>query len=87
MDAALDELHTNPDPAARKEAAETVSRIFGEQVYNLWTTWVIWSVVSQPYVNGVEMNAIPGSDEPGVGLAFSGRHMTNQIWCDEGVCE
>ena len=87
MDAALDELHTNADPAARKEAAETVNRIFGEQVYNLWTTWVIWSVISQPYVNGVEMNTIPGSDEPGVGLAFSGRHMTNQIWCDDGVCD
>ena len=87
MDAALDELHTNADPAARKEAAETVNRIFGEQVYNLWTSWAIWSIISQPYVNGVEMNAIPGSDEPGVGLAFSGRHMTNQIWCDEGVCE
>ena len=87
IDAALDELHTNADPAARKEAAETVNRIFGEQVYNIWTTWVIWSVISQPYVNGVETNTIPGSDEPGVGLAFSGRHMTNQIWCDEGVCD
>jgi peptide/nickel transport system substrate-binding protein len=86
MDAALDELHTNADPAARKEAAETVNRIFGEQVYNLWTSWVIWSVVSHPYVNGIEMNAIPGGGT-GVGLAFSGRHYTNQIWCDEGVCD
>ncbi|WP_116998637.1 ABC transporter substrate-binding protein [Desertimonas flava] len=87
IDAQLEILRTNPDPAARVAAAEEVNRIFGEQVYNLWTSWAIWGVISQPYVNGVETNAIPGSDEPGLGLAFSGRHRMNQIWCNEGVCE
>ena len=86
IDAALDVLLTDPDPAARKEAAETVNREFGENVYNLWTSWVVWSIVSAPYVNGVEANALPDGGT-GVGLAFSGRHMTNQLWCDEGVCD
>ena len=36
MDAALDDIKSNPDPAARKAAAEQVNKIFGEQVYNLW---------------------------------------------------
>ena len=87
IDAALATLRTNPDPAARKAAAETVSREFGENVYNLWTTWVVWSIISHPYVNGVEANVLPDSGEPGIGLAFSGRHQTNQIWCDDGVCD
>lgn len=87
MDAALAELRSNPDEAARQEAAEEVNRIFGEQVYNIWTSWAIWGVISSPYVNGVEMNAIPGDDAPGLGLAFSGRHQMNQLWCNEGVCE
>ena len=80
-------IKTNPDEAARKEAAEEVNRIFGEQVYNLWSTWALWAVIEAPYVNGLESNVLPDSGEQGVGLAFSGRHQMNQIWCDEGVCE
>lgn len=87
IDAQLEILRTNPDPAARTAAAEEINRIFGEQVYNLWTSWAIWGIIAQPFVNGVETNAIPGSDEAGIGLAFSGRHQMSQLWCDEGVCE
>jgi peptide/nickel transport system substrate-binding protein len=87
MDAALEILKTNPDEAARKDAAEEVNRIFGEQVYNLWTSWALWAVIEAPYVNGLETNILPDTGEQGVGLAFSGRHQMNQIWCDDGVCE
>jgi hypothetical protein len=38
-------------------------------------------------VNGLESNVLPDSGEEGVGLAFSGRHQMNQLWCNEGVCE
>ncbi|MFV0308127.1 MAG: ABC transporter substrate-binding protein [Desertimonas sp.] len=86
IDAQLEILRTNPDDAARVAAAEEINRIFGDQVYNLWTTWAIWGVMAQPYVNGVETNVIPGSDDAGVGLAFSGLHQLNQIWCNEGSC-
>ena len=86
IDAALATLYTDPDPAARQEAAETVNRTFGEQVYNLWSTWTVWGVIEQPYVNGLESNVAPDGGE-GVGLAFSGRHQMNQIWCDGGSCE
>jgi peptide/nickel transport system substrate-binding protein len=86
MDAALETVKTTADPAVRQEAAEEVNRIFGEQVYNLWLGWALWSIVTQPYVNGVETNVLPEGGE-GVGLAFSGRHQMNQIWCDGGTCE
>lgn len=86
IDAALEAVQSNPDPAARKDAAETVNMVFGEQVYNLWLTWTLWGVMEQPYVNGLESNVLPDGGE-GVGLAFSGRHQMNQLWCDGGTCE
>ena len=86
MDAALTAVQSTADPAARQEAAEEVNRIFGEQVYNIWTWWTLWAVIEAPYVNGLESNALLDGGE-GVGLAFSGRHQMNQLWCNEGVCE
>ena len=55
-------------------------------MYNLWLTGRCGGSSTQPYVNGVEANALPDGGE-GVGLAFSGRHQMNQIWCDDGKCE
>jgi peptide/nickel transport system substrate-binding protein len=86
IDEALTTIKSNPDEAARKEAAETVNKRFGEQVYNLWLNWTVWGIISQPYVNGVEANVLPDGTK-GVGLAFAGRHQLNEMWCDEGKCE
>ena len=86
IDELFQTIKGNPDPAIRKEATERVNQIFGEEVYNLWTTWALWAVIEAPYVNGLETNTLLDGGE-GVGLAFSGRHQMNQIWCDEGVCE
>ena len=86
IDGALQVIKSNPDPAARKEAAETINRRFGEQVYLWWWSWTLWGVATQPFVNGVERNVLPDGTK-GIGLAFAGRHQVNQIWCDEGRCE
>jgi peptide/nickel transport system substrate-binding protein len=86
IDTALDVIRSNPDPAARKEAAETINRQFGSQAYSLWLTWVLWGIISQPYVNGVQANVLPDGSE-GIGLAFAGLHNINQMWCDDGACE
>ena len=86
IDEALLTIRTNPDPAARQAAAEAVNQRFGEQVYNLWLTYTLWGIISEPYVNGVEANVLPDGTE-GVGMAFGGRHQLVQMWCDEGSCE
>jgi peptide/nickel transport system substrate-binding protein len=86
IDENLEIIKSNPDEAARKEATEAVNRRFGEQVYNLWLTYTMWGVVSQPYVNGVNTNTLPDGTE-GVGLAFAGAHQLVQMWCDGGECE
>ena len=70
---------------ARREAAETINRRFGEQVYNLWLNWALWGVITAPQVNGVENNVLPGGGE-GPGVYFGGRHQIAQLWCDEGDC-
>jgi peptide/nickel transport system substrate-binding protein len=87
IDDALNTIKTNADEATRKTAAETINKEFGKQVWNLWLYWTLWSVVSQPYVHGVELHKIPDSTEDGIGLAFAGRHEVNQMWCDNGKCE
>jgi peptide/nickel transport system substrate-binding protein len=86
IDEALNIIKSNPDPAARKAAAEAVNEQFGSQVYNWWLWWVLWGIISQPYVNGVQANTLPDGSE-GIGLAFLGLHNINQMWCDDGECE
>ena len=46
---------------------------------------MLWGIISQPYVNGVQANELPDGQE-GIGLAFAGLHNINQIWCDDGNC-
>ena len=86
IDEALQVIKTNPDPDARREAAETVNKRFGEQVYNWWLTTTVWGIIEQPYVNGIETNKLPDGGN-GLGLVGAGRHNIAQLWCDEGVCE
>ena len=54
IDENLEIIKTNPDPAARKAAAEAVNRRFGEQVYNCGSPGRCGASSTQPYVNGVE---------------------------------
>jgi peptide/nickel transport system substrate-binding protein len=86
MDKALDIIKSNPDPAARKAAAEDVNRIFGKQVYNLWFTWVLGGIISRPYVNGVQRNILPDGSK-GVGLSSGVRHGVDEMRCTNGTCE
>jgi peptide/nickel transport system substrate-binding protein len=86
MDAQLQIIKSNPDPAARKAAAQQVNRIFGEKVYNWWLSWTLWGIIAQPYVNGVQRHVLPDGQK-GIGLAFAGLHQTNEMWCDNGKCE
>ena len=86
IDKAFDTIKSNPDPAARKAAAEDINREFGDQVWNIWLTRALWGIVQGPYVNGVQHNTLPDGSE-GIGLAFLGLHNVNQMWCTEGKCE
>jgi len=86
IDKAFQTITANPDEAARTAAAEDINKEFGAQVWNLWLTWVLWGIIQQPYVNGVQDNKLPDGTQ-GIGLAYLGLHNTNQMWCDNGKCE
>jgi peptide/nickel transport system substrate-binding protein len=86
IDAALETIKTTDDPAARKAAAEAINKRFGDQVYNLWSLWVLWGIITQPYVNGVNTNTLPDGTK-GIGLAGAGRHQIVGMWCTDGKCE
>jgi peptide/nickel transport system substrate-binding protein len=85
IDDAFNTIKTSADPAARKAAAETINKQFGSQVYAFWLWTVLWGIISQPYVHGVQANKLPDGSE-GIGLAFTGLHNINQMWCDNGKC-
>jgi peptide/nickel transport system substrate-binding protein len=85
IDAALGTILTNPDPAARQAAAEEVNRQFGEHVYNFWSWWTLWGVISNTSVQNVTDLEIPGD-----GTTFpivAGKHYLAQVWCTDGDCQ
>ena len=86
IDESLDTIRTNPDPDARREAAEQINRQFGENVYNLWLSWTLWGIMSPDYVQDESANPLPDGGE-GLGFAMGGRHQIPQIWCTDGACE
>ena len=86
IDAAYDVIRHNPDPVARREAAEEVNRAFGRNVWNLWTHWTLWGVIANPRVQNLTDLPIPGSDV-GAFAVNAGAHHVAQIWCDDGDCQ
>ena len=85
IDAAIDVIRHNPDPEARREAAEAVNRAFGENVWNLWTYWTLWGIIANPNVQNLTDLPIPGNDA-GAFPVNSGAHHVAQIWCTDGNC-
>jgi peptide/nickel transport system substrate-binding protein len=77
-------IRMNPDPDARREAAENVNRRFGEQVYHWWNTWTLWAAVNNEPVNNVTSLETPEGES--VIPIISGRHPLPQIWCTGGQC-
>ena len=86
IDAAYDVIRHNPDPVARREAAEEVNRAFGRNVWNLWTYWTLWGVIANPWVRNITDLPLPGSDV-GAFAVNSGAHHVAQIWCTDGDCQ
>lgn len=84
IDENLITIRTNPDPDARREAAENVNRRFGEMVYNFWYYWTVWAAISDPTVNDVDGAVSPEGEA--LIATINGRHPVGQIWCDGGTC-
>ena len=86
IDAAYQVIRHNPDPDARREAAEAVNRAFGKNVWNLWTYWTLWGVIANPRVQNITDLPIPDNAESAFPV-ISGKHHLAQIWCTDGNCQ
>ena len=86
IDAALQVIRHNPDPAARRAAAEDINRAFGKNVWNLWTYWTLWGIIANPRVQNITDLPIPGTDT-GTFPVISGKHHLGQMWCTDGNCQ
>ena len=78
-------IRQNTDPDARQAAAEEVSRLFGENVWNFWTYWTLWGIVANPRVQDITGLEIP--DYGPAKAVISGQHRVTQIWCMDGECQ
>ena len=85
IDAALDIINTNQNQAARVEAAEEISRLFGENVWNLWLTWTVWGIIANPRVQDITVTTIPGNPEL-ASPVITGKHGLADVWCLDGEC-
>jgi peptide/nickel transport system substrate-binding protein len=83
----LDIVRESQDPAERQAAAEEINRRFGEQVYNIWTNWVIWAIPYQPRVHGVQTPVLmpDGTDSTVTGIGFTGAINLQQLWVDDAA--
>jgi peptide/nickel transport system substrate-binding protein len=81
----LDIVRESQDPAERQAAAEEINRRFGEQVYNIWTSWVIWAIPYQDRVHGVQTPVVmpDGTESTATGIGFTGAINLPQLWVDD----
>ena len=85
IDAQIVIIRSNPDQAARVAAAEEISRLFGENVWNLWINWTLWGIVANPRLQDITDAAIPGNPELAAPV-INGKHHLSQVWCLDGDC-
>jgi peptide/nickel transport system substrate-binding protein len=87
IDENLDTIRTSQDPAERQTAAENINRQFGDQVYDIWTNWVIWAIPYQHRVHGVQTPVIMPDETPSTvtGIGFTGAINLQQLWVDDAA--
>ncbi len=88
IDEALEEGRTNPDPAARKKAYETLNHRMSSQAYNIWAWYTQWFVAAEANVKGIVGPALPdGNGEPGPHQPvpmIAGYHQLLGMWVSQG---
>ncbi len=87
IDENLNTIRTSQDETERQTAAENINRQFGEQVYNIWTNWVIWAIPYQSRVHGVQTPVIMPDETPSTvtGIGFTGAINLQQLWVDDAA--
>jgi peptide/nickel transport system substrate-binding protein len=80
IDDLLNQGRVTADADERRTIYEDLNRRFGEQVWNLWSYYTLWSVGTATDVHGVQGEG-PTSEEPFPGLATG--HLVTYMWVDQ----
>ena len=80
IDAALVTIRTSGDPAVRKAAAQSINKIFGAKVYNIWTAWTVWQIISNKKVQAVGDSFLGPDGSKVLSTARVSMHPFQQIW-------
>ena len=80
IDDLLNQGRVTADADERRTIYEDLNRRFGEQVWNLWSYYTLWSVGTATDVHGVQGEG-PSSEEPFPGLATG--HLVTYMWVDQ----
>ncbi|WP_436795932.1 ABC transporter substrate-binding protein [Actinospongicola halichondriae] len=83
IDENLDKLRQTTDEAEITAAAEAINTQFGEQVYNLWSSWTVWGIAKDPKVNGLDTFVLPDGTPEIYGNGIGGSHQVSQLWIGE----
>jgi peptide/nickel transport system substrate-binding protein len=86
IDENLQTIRENDDPAVVTEASEAINRQFAEQVYNVWSDWVFWSIPHKTRVHGVKTPLVLPDGTPAAirGIGAVGGISVAQLWVDDG---
>jgi peptide/nickel transport system substrate-binding protein len=87
IDENIDIIRQSQDEAERQAAAEEINRQFGSEVYNIWTSWVIWAIPYQSRVHGVQTPVVMPDDAESTvtGIGFTGAINLHQLWVDDAA--
>ncbi len=83
IDENLDKLRQTNDEDEITAAAEAINTQFGEQVYNLWSSWTVWGIAKDPTVNGLDSFVLPDGTPEIYGNGIGGSHQVSQLWIGE----
>jgi peptide/nickel transport system substrate-binding protein len=84
VDAALAEARSNPDPAARDQAAEDINRQMAKECYQIPVDYTLWGTPHKPEVQGLGATILPDGTAARDGAGFSGQFWVNSLWIDQG---
>jgi len=85
IDENLQTIRETEDQAAVTEASEAINRRFAEQVYNIWSDWVFWSIPHKLRVHGVKTPLLLPDGTPSAirSIGAVGGISLTQLWVDD----
>ena len=81
VDQLLDEGRSETDPKKREEIYADLNRRMAEQAYNIWMSYTIWAIGTDPGVHGILGPNMPDGSGPFPGLATG--HPVSAMWIEQ----